>query len=375
MRVNGNIVEGLQKYFLLGALAVLLVTLFFFVSSFFSTLLMAAIIIASIYPLHSALTAHAKFSHTFATVLTFVLVLLLIVAPLTVFFFSVINQTSAAFITVSEYLRNIRPEDLAAFSSWSTDGIIDEWLTNLGLSSITMQDIISAARDIARTAGTLLIEQSTEIVRSVSVLIIHLLVFLLAMFYLILDGERLVSYVRSLLPLPDEYREQLFQKIYWTMRSIIFGFFGVAIVQGTLVAIGFSIVGIQNAFFWGAIACIFSVIPFVGTSIIWFPVVLILAFNAEWWSAIFLLLWGMFVVGLSDNLIRPYLIGSGAALHPFMVFIVLIGGVFAFGFAGLIFGPLILTLTLSFLHIYRLEYASVLHPKRDAREVYRGVRI
>ena len=147
------------------------------------------------------------------------------------------------------------------------------------------------------------------------------------------------------------------------MHSIVYGIFGAAIIQGILVGVGLAIVGVENAAFWGAVAAILSPIPYVGTSIVWIPVVIFLLITKQWFGGIFLLIWSMGIVGLADNFIKPYVIGSTSDLHPLMVMLVILGGVFAFGFKGLIFGPLILTLTLAFLHIYKLEYQSVLNKK------------
>jgi predicted PurR-regulated permease PerM len=169
-----------------------------------------------------------------------------------------------------------------------------------------------------------------------------------------------------MLPISEKYRSELLKKLSRLSYGIIYGIFGASLIQGFLLGIGFYILGIDNAAFWGAIAALLSPIPYIGSSIIWLPVVISLLLSGHWISSLFLLIWGSLIVGLADNIVKPYLIGSSTALHPLAVLVTLLGGAFVFGIKGIIFGPFVLTLTLAFLHIYSLEYESVL--KRNEKE-------
>jgi predicted PurR-regulated permease PerM len=108
--------------------------------------------------------------------------------------------------------------------------------------------------------------------------------------------------------------------------------------------------------FWATIGAVMSPLPYIGTSIVWIPVVAVVFASGQFWTAIFLTSWCLFIVGLADNVVKPLIIGKATALHPFAVMLVIIGGTFVFGFKGIIFGPLVLTVTLAFLHIYEMEY-------------------
>ena len=120
----------------------------------------------------------------------------------------------------------------------------------------------------------------------------------------------------------------------------------------------------EKNIWWGSIAALFSPIPYIGTTVVWIPIVIFLLITKHWIAALFLTIWSMFVVGTVDNFVKPYLIGSSTALHPLAVLLVILGGAFAFGLKGLIFGPFILTLTLAFLHIYRLEFEKELDGRK-----------
>jgi predicted PurR-regulated permease PerM len=143
-------------------------------------------------------------------------------------------------------------------------------------------------------------------------------------------------------------------------KGIIYGFFGAAVAQGLLAGLGFYLAGISNAAFWGTMMAFFSPIPYIGTSLIWIPAVIILLVQKQFLAALFLFLWSAAIVGMADNIVKPYVIGRTTSVHPLAMLLVLLGGVIGFGLKGLILGPFLLTLLIGFLHIYRLEYKKVL---------------
>lgn len=349
---------GIQKSFILGGLLVLLVALGVFASPFMATLLISGVMVVAVYPVHRWLHQRIKFSSTFSALISLILVAIVILVPLTLLFFLIAEEAAQAYLLINE--------KLAAYSqNPRLLGSIPElnWLRNVAelvsnYVPISSTDVISAGRDFIGRISSALLGQTTSVLKNLTVFIIHIVVFLLSMFYFLKDGNRLVAYVNDLLPLPQSYRKALMSQLNQLSYGMIYGVFGAAVVQGLLVGIGFSIVGVNNPAFWGAIAALFSPFPYIGTAIVWLPVVIALLFTQKWLMALFLLFWGAIVVGMADNLVKPFLIGSSAALHPLAILVVLLGGAFSFGVKGLIFGPFILTLALAFLHIYSLEYAQ-----------------
>jgi predicted PurR-regulated permease PerM len=361
---NEHIVTDIQKYFLLTVLILLIITLFIFVSDFLGTMFVAAVIVAAVYPVHQLLMSRARFPKTLSAVVTLILIAALIVAPLTYFFFAIVRQATGAYSSISSYINDFIAADFSITPMLEDYPEVQKWFEDfLQYTPITADSIVSAVGDFIGSITSILVEQTTNVLKKATVILLHAIVFILAMYFFIRDGEAITEYVKSMIPLSEEYREELIKKIKALMHAVVFGIFGAAIVQGILVWLGFTLVGVSNAAFWGALAAMFSPVPYVGPTVVWFPVVLMFFFSGQWMTGIFLFIWGTFVVGLSDNFIKPIVIGSGARLHPFGVLVVILGGVFAFGFQGLIFGPLILTLTLAFLHIYKLEYAPVLAGK------------
>jgi predicted PurR-regulated permease PerM len=354
----------IQKYFILGAVLVLFVSLMIFFSSFFATLLIAIIVVTGVFPLHKLLSKKIRIPQTVSAFISLIVVAVVIITPFILFTFLVANQAAGAYETISVKINALISSHVDFIPSILKKGFLDSLAGKISAyAPISASDIVSTAKDFVGKIGTIILGQTTNILKNLSFFIIQFIVFLFAMFYLLRDGEKLINYVNSLMPLSEEYKKELFKKLSKLSYGIIYGLFGAAIVQGFLVGLAFYIVGVNNAAFWGSVAALLSPIPFIGTSIVWIPVVIALAVGGHWLSAIFLLAWCAALVSTADNIVKPYLIGSSTSLHPLAVLLVLLGGAFAFGLKGLLFGPFVLTLTLAFLHIYKLEYGNELNKK------------
>ena len=179
------------------------------------------------------------------------------------------------------------------------------------------------------------------------------------MFFFFVKGEAIAKKMMYLTPLPNKYDVKLFKKFRDISFSIMISTFVVAIVQGILGAVGFII--IDFPFLAPSIfIAIFSLIPAIGTGLIWFPIAVYLLFIGEIWQGIFLLVWGIAVVSTVDNLIRAYIVKDKAGVHPIIIILSILGGISVFGFWGVVLGPLIISLTITVMHIYELEYKDVL---------------
>jgi len=356
---------GIQKQFLLAMVVLLLVLLYIFVEPFLITLLFAGVLVTSVYPVHKWIRSKIVFSGSLASAVSLILIAAIVVAPFTVLIFAISGEATAAYLILSSKINvliqsgsmNSIPKvvDLLPFSDK-----IQELINN---SPINPNQLLQTVADFIGNLSAFLLGQSTNILKHLSVIVIHTFVFLIAMFFLLRDGDQFVTYIYNLVPLSEDYRRELFKKLNHLSYGILYGLFGAAFLQGFLVAVGFAFAGLNSPAFWGAVAALLSPVPYIGTTIVWLPAVIALAVSGHGFAAFALAAWCILIVGTSDNLIKPYLIGATSSLHPLAILTVLLGGAFAFGIKGIIFGPFILTLTLSFLHIYTLEYANVLDEK------------
>lgn len=175
---------------------------------------------------------------------------------------------------------------------------------------------------------------------------------LIGSFYFFRDGRDFLQVLIKASPLPDREDQAILQRLAKAIRAVATGTVLVALIQGSLVAIGFTIFGVDRAILWGSLAALGALMPGLGTTIVTAPAIVYLFYVGELFSGFGLLIWSMLIVGLVDNLIGPYLIGRGNNLHPFIVLISVLGGIALFGPIGFIIGPVIVTLFLVLLEIY-----------------------
>lgn len=304
---------------------------------FISALALSAVIVTICHPLYEKIRYYTpKQNRSVAAFATTMLVLILIVLPI-IFLSSLVVREVVTFYqdidTGSLSIQSAFTEVEARMQQYIPGFSIDlnsqfknsaEWLTgNIG----------------AIFAGTL----ST---------IFAFFIALIGSFYFFRDGRELLDLVIKISPLPDDEDKIIFERLARAIRSVATGTLLVAIVQGTLVAIGFSIFGIERAILWGSIASVGALIPGIGTTIVTAPAIIYLFFTGSIINAIGLLIWSMVLVGFVDNLIGPYFMSRGNKLHPFIILISVLGGISLFGPIGFVIGPVIVTLFLVLLEIY-----------------------
>lgn len=175
---------------------------------------------------------------------------------------------------------------------------------------------------------------------------------LIGSFYFFRDGKEFLQVIVKASPLADYEDQIIFDRLARAVRAVATGTILVAMIQGSLVAIGFTLFGIERPVIWGSLASVGALMPGVGTTIVTAPAIVYLFYTGQMISAFGLLTWSMLIVGLVDNLIAPYLIGRGNNLHPFIVLISVLGGITLFGPIGFVIGPVIVTLFLALLEIY-----------------------
>ncbi len=219
----------------------------------------------------------------------------------------------------------------------------------LGLSHLDPVDLI--LRNL-RQISTVLLNQSSTILRSLSSFLFSFLLALLSLYYLFKDGEHFRDRLKNLLPIPARERDLLLDRFREMVSATIYGGILIAVVQGLLGGLTFWVLGLSSPVLWGTAMALFSFIPLGGTALIWGPAAVILLFTGAITKGIILLVIGVFVIGSVDNFLRPFLVGAKTNIHPLLLFFAVIGGIQAFGMIGVIAGPLIATLCLTLMEIY-----------------------
>jgi len=187
-------------------------------------------------------------------------------------------------------------------------------------------------------------------------------VTLLALFFFLQDKEIGLASVRSLLPFHDDEIDRVFARISSTVRATVYGRLLIGLIQGLLGGVIFAIVGLPAPVFWGAVMMLLSLLPVFGAFVVWAPASVILFAQGHWIRAVVVLVWGLAVIHPIDNLLYPVLVGSRIGLHPLVLFIAFVGGLVAFGPAGLILGPCVIAFALGLAEVLQSRGAGTPHP-------------
>jgi predicted PurR-regulated permease PerM len=185
-------------------------------------------------------------------------------------------------------------------------------------------------------------------------------VLLYTMFFFLLDGDKLLHRILYYLPLQDDDEQRMLVKFTSVTRATLKGTAVIGILQGLLAGLAFWVVGIPSAVFWGTIMAVLSIIPGVGTALIWGPAAIILAASGEFLKAGGLAVYCALVVGSIDNLLRPILVGKDTEMHELMIFFGTLGGIIMFGITGIIIGPIVAALFVTIWEIYGVAFNDIL---------------
>jgi predicted PurR-regulated permease PerM len=188
--------------------------------------------------------------------------------------------------------------------------------------------------------------------------ILDSIIVLFICFFLLIDGEKFLKEIKWLSPLEDSHHERIIRQLERTLKATLTGSVIVAVTQGVIGGIGFWIFQIPSAAFWGLCMVFSSVIPLIGTGLIWIPAALYLAFTSSVWSALGLAFWGTILISGADNVLRPLLLKGKANLHPLLTFLSVLGGLLYFGFLGFILGPIVLSFLMTLFDIYKTEFLT-----------------
>ena len=197
------------------------------------------------------------------------------------------------------------------------------------------------------------------IMESISSLAINLFVMIFVLYFMLIGLIKMEAYVNDILPFNETNTQEVIHEINMIVRSNAIGIPLLAIIQGGVATIGYLLFGAPNILLLGFLTCFATIIPMVGTALVWFPVAAYLAISGDWFNAIGIAAYGAIVVSQSDNLIRFILQKKMADTHPLITIFGVVIGLPLFGFMGVIFGPLLLALFFLFVDMFKKEYLDL----------------
>ena len=219
------------------------------------------------------------------------------------------------------------------------------FLDRMGLTNISeLKDMLSNG---ALQGSQLIATEALNMGQNTFAFIISFGIMLYLLFFLLRDGAVLSAKIRQAIPLSTEHKRHLFSKFTTVVRATVKGNIAVAAMQGTLGGVMFSFLGIQGALLWGFVMAFLSLLPAVGAGLIWAPVAIYFLLTGALWQGIILIAFGVLVIGMVDNILRPILVGKDTQLPDYVVLISTLGGMVIFGLNGFVIGPVIAALFIS----------------------------
>lgn len=355
---HGDGVLGRRQLFLIFFFAVYFFLLYQFarILSPFASPLVGATILALIFnPLHARIAARVKTEST-AAALTTTIVLITIVVPVIVLVWLLVNETIAVVPLIRDWLAN--HDNLASVSaSLHLPAPLQKlWDTAAGLVERWQVDVRSMSVEALREIGNNVTSFGAAAVKQFFSVILNLIVLVLTLFFLFWDGRRIVRWVMDLVPMEESNKQMILERLDRTLSAIIRGAFITAAAQGVLVGVGLSIAGVPFSVMLGFSAALLSVVPIVGCSLVWLPAVGYLYFEGNTAAAVGLMAWGLFVVTMVDNVVRPLVVGGHAQLPILLLLVGILGGIQVYGLIGALVAPLVIASVLAFAEIYREQY-------------------
>jgi predicted PurR-regulated permease PerM len=229
--------------------------------------------------------------------------------------------------------------------------------------AINVEELSGGLNAYIRDAVNWLFQNLGPVFSGLTNILTQLLISLIALYYFLKDGARIRAALLDRAPIADErYAKEIFSRIEMTVNSVVRGSLLVAVVQGILTGIGFFLFGIPSPAFLGSFAVVTALIPIVGTAVVVLPAVAYLAVSSTVGAAAGLFVWGVVIVGLADNFLRPQLMKRDVDIHPFLILLSVVGGIKFFGPIGFLLGPIVMSLLFALLDIYsHLATGRTLH--------------
>ncbi|MYN11590.1 AI-2E family transporter [Pusillimonas sp. TS35] len=303
---------------------------------YYGAIFWGAILAVIFHPLNKKLLAAFHGRPNLAALVTLLFIILMVILPTILIFTSLAQEGVGIYkriesgeVNFGRYLEQIT----AALPPWA-----HEWMARLGIDNPfglrekLAQGALQASRFVA--------SQAVNIGQNTFQFLVSGAIMLYLLFFLLRDGVELTRHSKRLIPLSESHQHHLFRKFTTVVRATVKGNIAVAITQGILGGLIFWALGIQGALLWGVVMTFLSLLPAVGAALIWLPVAIYSLVTGDIWEGVTLILFGVLVIGLVDNILRPLLVGKDTKLPDYIVLISTLGGLAVFGLNGFVIGPL-----------------------------------
>jgi len=336
------------------------------IQQFLMPIFLAGLFSALARPVYRRLRISFRGHRHLASVTTLLMMIVVVLIPLASLIGIVVGQAVDVGQAVTPWIRrNLeQPDELTA------------WLQGLPIYEYVEPYrgvILQKAGQIVNSISTWVAGGLSQATLGTANFLFMTFVFLYTMYFLQMDGDKLVRKILYYLPLDGDDESLMLDKFTSVTRAMLKGTFVIGILQGVLAGIAFAFAGIDNAVFWGTVMAVLSIIPSVGSALVWIPACIILMMQGNIGAGVGLLTFCGLIVGSLDNVLRPILVGKDTRMHELMIFFGTLGGILMFGVPGVLIGPVIASLFITVWELYGIAFSDYLpevhYTKQPAKRI------
>jgi predicted PurR-regulated permease PerM len=335
-------------------LVVLTVGLGWIIWPFYGAVFWGAVLALLFEPLYRKLAARLRNRRTLAALVTLAVILVMVILPLALVAVSLVQEVTGMYQRVKSGQVNFGSyfaQIVAALPSWAT-GLLER----LGLDDLA---VLQAKLTTAITQrGESLAGRAVDFGQDALDLVVGFCIAMYLLFFLLRDGASVAREIRAAIPLDPIVKARLLARFTTVIRATVKGNVLVAAAQGALGGLAFWVLGVHAPMLWAVVMAFLSLLPAVGAALIWGPVALYLLATGQVWQGFGLIAFGVFVIGLIDNVLRPILVGKDTQMPDYVVLISTVGGLALIGINGFVIGPLIAAMFMTAWQILAAERAA-----------------
>jgi len=326
---------------------------------FISIIILAAVVSGIFSPLYRFIAHRGAVRPSIASLVTCCVIFCILFVPIVVFV-SILSKEAydlylmAKNAIISQQLRTLMEGSRIL-------ELTNNVLANFNVQ-ITVDQLNTYLSEIAKFVGLFLYDQARSIASNMLAFFINFFMMLLVIYYLLVDGARLVSFIVDLSPLPNNQDQILLKKFKDMAGAILLGNGFGGLIQGVAGGIVFSFFGLPSPFLWGVIMGLLAFLPIIGIGIVFIPAAIFLLLKGRIAASIFFIIFYIVLSGGVEYFFKPKLVGQRVKMHTLLVFLAIIGGLKLFGILGIIYGPLVITAFLTLTDIYRSNYQTMVNP-------------
>jgi predicted PurR-regulated permease PerM len=340
------------RYFLI----IFLITIFLvgrLLWPYLSILVLAFVLTGIFYPLYNFFVK--KMRPVASSLITCTIIFLVVFVPLVFLVGSLSKEAYGLYVMGSNAATNQALKELLQNSHIveRIEGFLANYDIRLGAENIN-----KAFSELGRTVGLFLYEQVSTVASNVLKFVVNFAFMLLVIFFLLIDGKKLIIFLVELSPLPDDQDRKLMEKFH-AMASVVLVVNGLSgLIQGSLGGAVFAIFGLGSPLLWGSLMAILAFLPILGIALVFIPAAIHLFLKGRIGAGIFFLVFYLVLSSVMEYVIKPKLVGNKVQIHTLLVFLSILGGLKVFGILGIIYGPLVITAFLTLTDIYRSSYET-----------------